>query len=423
VAGVNAARKSAVWDAASGRELCVLSTAGGRLTTRAFAPDGKTLYTGEWEGPVRAWDVSTGKELPAFDKGMRITRTLVVSPDGRRLAAADHPQAAGAPRREITVWALSRHREAHRLLPRPERGWAWDLAFSPDGNLLAAVGGVPDRVRTGPDRAGFIMLWDLRTGKEWAGRTDLTDELMAVAFSADGRLLATGGEDGSVRLWEAATGQQRHRFTGHMSEVHGVAFSPDGKLVAAASPDAPVFVWDVTGCYGRPPSATPFSREEGARLWNALRDVDAAVAFKAMRTMMARPGPAVALLRDRLRPVPAVREGAVRRLLRDLDASDFTAREKAASDLNEIADRVEPLLRKALAKKPSAEAKRRIERALEAVSPGVPARRREARAVEVLERVGTPEARELLGRLAGGAKGAWLTREAKSAIERMKKRR
>ena len=136
---------------------------------------------------------------------------------------------------------------------------------------------------------------------------------------------------------------------------------------------------------------------------------------------MARPGPAVALLRDHLRPIPAVREHTVQRLLRELDSGEFATREKAASDLNEIADRAEPLLRKALAKKPSAEAKRRIERALEAAGPGAPARLREMRAVEVLERVGTPEARKLLDQLAEGAEGAYLTREAKAAIARMKK--
>src|SRR5262249_59778676 len=73
VAGLNAAKKPAIWDASSGKELCVLSTAGSNTTRRAFSPDGKTLYTGEWEGPGRAWDVSTGKELPAFHKPKPLT--------------------------------------------------------------------------------------------------------------------------------------------------------------------------------------------------------------------------------------------------------------------------------------------------------------------------------------------------------------
>ncbi len=293
----------------------------------------------------------------------------------------------------------------------------WALAFSPDGGRLAAVGGEPHKAK-GTGQA-FVALWDLRDGGEKFIATVPGAALMSVAFSPDGRLLATGGQDGAVRLWETATARERHCFTGHQDTAFGVTFSPDGKLLASSSADAPVFVWDVEGCYGKPPSAVPFAEREGKGLWDALDNADAAAAFGAMRQLLARPGPAVGLLRERLRPAPAVDAKTLPRLLDELDADDFAVREKAFKDLEPVADRAEAALRKALAEKPSAETKRRIEQLLDAAAPAAVGKRREVRAVEVLERLGTARARELLGALAGGDKDALLTREARAAARRL----
>ncbi len=417
LAGVNGAGKPAVWDTASGKELCVLPAPVSGWTMRAFSPDGRVLYTGAWQGPVRAWDVDTGKERPAFDKEQRVTRSLVVSPDGRWLAAADHPQAAGGARAEVAAWDLTTGRLAHRLRPRPESARAWGLAFSPDGTRLAAVGGDAYRRSGGP--AGFLLVWDLRTGREEVARTGLDELLMTAAFSADGRTLVTGGDVRRLALWELATGQERHRFAGHERGLHSVAFSPDGRLVAAASADAPLFVWDVTGCYGRPPSAAPFAREEEDRLWQVLAGAEGTAAFQALRRLLARPGPAVALLAARLHPAATVDDKVLRRQLSDLDAADFAARRAAAAELAKVADQAEPLLRQALRQSPSAEAKRQIEALLNGLATLSPERLREVRAVEALEHVGTPEARKLLEALAGGAASARLTREAKEALRRL----
>ncbi len=416
VAGLNAARKATIWDARSGKELREVAAEPGWCRP-AFSPDGKTLYTGEWDSPVRAWDLETGKERPAFDNQHRRLFALAASRDGRWLAAADHPQAAGGARLEVAVWDLSAGGEPRKFLPRPGTVRTWALAFSPDGGRLAAVGGEPYKEK-GTGQA-FVALWDLRDGGEKFIATVPGAALMSVAFSPDGRLLATGGKDGAVRLWETATARERHCFTGHQDTAFGVTFSPDGKLLASSSADAPVFVWDVEGCYGKPPSAVPFAEGEGKGLWDALDSADAAAAFGAMRQLLARPGPAVALLRQHLRPAPAIDEKTLQGLLEELDAADFAAREKASKDLEALADRAAPLLRKALAGNASAEARRRIPPLLEAAAPAAPERRREVRAVEVLERLGTGGARELLAALAGGDKEALLTREARAALGRL----
>jgi hypothetical protein len=121
-----------------------------------------------------------------------------------------------------------------------------------------------------------------------------------------------------------------------------------------------------------------------------------------------------------VKPAPAAGEKDVQRLLCDLDADDFDTRQRAASELAKVAEQAEPLLRKALKESPSAEAKRRIEEALAGLGALTTEQLRGLRAVEVLERIGTPEARKLLEEVAGGAKEARLTREARAALERLK---
>jgi RNA polymerase sigma factor (sigma-70 family) len=441
IAGTNAAGKLAVWDGTSGQELHALAKANRYWGIRAFSPDGKTLYAAQHEygiglsrfSPFRFLDVATGKELAEFKTDLIMTVALVTSPDGRWLAAADDPNHGGSSP-VVEVWDLSANRwpgpgqqpadrrEPRRLVLPAEAGKATSLAFSPDGNRLAAAAQMwQDRKGSGPVLRGSVLLWDVRTGEKKLSLTGLADGLSVVRFSPDGRLLATGGRDGAVRLWEVATGRERHRFKGHETTVNQLLFTPDGKFLASSSADASTLVWDVEGRHGQRPSATPFSGEEGAALWNGLKDEDAAAAFAAMRRLLARPGPAVELLRQRLRPAPAVSDKTVRDLLRDLDADAFAVREKAVADLVAVADRAAPALRKALAGNLSTEAKRRIERVLEA-GPTAPERRQEARAVEVLERLGTPEAREQLASLAGGVKESFLTREARDAVGRLKGR-
>jgi hypothetical protein len=141
-----------------------------------------------------------------------------------------------------------------------------------------------------------------------------------------------------------------------------------------------------------------------------------------MRRLMARPGPAAALLADRQRPAASAGATVIEQHFRALDAEDFAAREKAAAELGRVADQAEPLLRKALADAPSPEARRRIEALLDGLETLSPERLREVRAVEVLECLGSAEARLVLDALAAGAADARLTREAKAAVERLAQR-
>jgi hypothetical protein len=132
------------------------------------------------------------------------------------------------------------------------------------------------------------------------------------------------------------------------------------------------------------------------------------------------PTESVAFLKEHLPPVAAPDPKRVAPLLAALDSSQFAERNKAMEDLEKLSLGVEPALRKALAEKPSLEVRQRIEQVLERLA-GAP-RLRALRAIEVLEHIATPKARQLLTSLAKGAAGSVPTQEAQASLRRLDRR-
>jgi hypothetical protein len=222
-----------------------------------------------------------------------------------------------------------------------------------------------------------------------------------------------------------ATGKERQRFVGHRDAVSRVAFSPDGRALATGSWDTTALLWDVFGLLGQGASPrTDRSENELDRLWTQLAEEDASRAFLALKAFLATPDLSVPFLANRLQPVPQAASPRLAQLLADLDDERFAVRQKAAEELQQLGAHAEPAVRQALADRPSVEVRRRLDPLLEKVADpvGSSQNRQLYRAVEVLELLNSPDARKLLGTLAEGSPRSWLTQEAKGSLERLAKR-
>ncbi len=356
------------WEIAPLKELVRMTGHQGRPQYRAVSADGRVLVTATLnsppeEFPVRAWDLKTGRQLAKLNSGVGVGG-VAASGDGRRLAALAYTNAAGKPD--------PRHRAS-----------VWDVA---SGKLLATV-------PQGGDGGH-------------------------VALSPDGRLVAVSASWGrEVGVFEVAGGGERFRFR-HDGEVTGLAFAPGGKALAAASKDAPVILWDVVGALGEP---LEWSAGIADRAWDDLAD-EPRKAFAAMRRLRAHPAKALPLLRERAKLPAAPGPKALAKLLGDLDADALQTRDQASATLASYGEVIRGALEAELQRDTPPEAHIRLRRLIKRLDAPSGDNLRLLRAVEVVEAIGSAEARALLEAWAGGSAGAAVAAEAKAALARRRER-
>jgi RNA polymerase sigma factor (sigma-70 family) len=420
-----------LWDTAAGKKLCdVEAPPKSWPREMVFSPNGKTLGAVSHDNTLRLWNTATGKSLLQVETTLPHLASLAFAPDGKTLAVgdADVRDHGSVPRVRLLDALTGRELRKPFELPgtvgdQPNT-WRTDrvgrVAFSADGKRLAAAtsNGGP----TGTDHA--IQVWDLETGQVLCRLEKVPvrggEDHCRFALSPDGKSLLTPGE--SPQLWEVATGKVRGQLRGHTAWVGAVAFSPDGKLLASGSRDTTAVVWNALNPAGEPQAAAKLSLQELESLCSDLESDDAVKAYRAIRALVAADAQAVPFLGRRLRQISAPDPRQLARLIADLDAQQFTTREKAARELKSLGRLARPALKQALAGQLSLEVRRRVEVLLQQLEPSVlsPEELRGCRALEALEHIGSAEVRKVLEQFAReGSVPSFLARDARDALERL----
>jgi WD40 repeat protein len=393
-----------LYDAATGAERGRLEGHPGGARRLVFTPDGKQLVSGGFDGTVRVWELATNKELRCLPARGTVYG-LALSADARTVATADT--------KGVTLWELATGKERARVGPLNVQALA--VALSPDGRLVASGG------------QRSVTLYEVATGKEVRTLEGFGAQLSSLIFSPDGRALYSGSYDHSVRVWEVFSGLEARKLEGHTAWVWNLALSADGRSLASCGSDGRVLLWDVRGP-ARPDRTVKLSPRELEGYWDDLSGEAAGRAWQAVQALAASPGQSVPFLKARLtaaHPGKGPSAEQLAQLVTELNDDSFEVRQRAEAGLAKAGRSAEAVLRRAAAKPPSAEVRRRAERLLAALAPSRPRPEdlRAVRGAQALEYAGTAEARELLARLAAGPPGERLTQEAKGATDRLAKKK
>ncbi len=272
-----------LWDVPTGENTATLEVRDGdAVTCVAWSPDGKTLASASYDRTIKLWNAAARKQIATLEGHTECVDFVAWSSDGKSLASVG----AGV----IKLWDVSTRKNIATL--EGSHQWVHSVAWSPDGKSLAsgnadgivkvcnvtngttivsldaesgenvlAITYSPDGKTLASGDGCTIELWDVTSHKSIRTLKGHSCDLLtyghgnyggeyipavkSVAFSPDGKTLASGSQDKTIKLWDVAGGKNIATLRGHSDDVESVAFSPDGKTLASASDDKTIKLWAV----------------------------------------------------------------------------------------------------------------------------------------------------------------------------------
>ncbi|MEH2268550.1 MAG: serine/threonine-protein kinase [Nostoc sp.] len=219
-----------LWQVETLKEICTLLGHSHAVKSVAFSPDGQILASGSWDKTIKLWDVNTGREICTITGHQLQVNSVAFSPQGQLLASASYD-------RTIRLWQIPTRGRGAGSRGQGDMNSAELKNYPQEAQDITPFPLPPAPLPLVQNRPCYSLLSTL-SGHAWA--------VLTVAFSPDGKILATGSDDNTIKLWEVNTGQLISTLVGHSWSVVAVAFTADGETLLSASCDKTVKLWRVS---------------------------------------------------------------------------------------------------------------------------------------------------------------------------------